>query len=128
MAPYSGTTGARVRELEPGRAVLLLPDRRRLRNHLDSIHAVALANAAELASGLAMLTALPAGTRAIVLHLACAYEKKARGTIAVLGVADAPSQITEPGEALARATLRDETGDVVARFEATWRLAPRETA
>ena len=126
IIPYSGTIGARVRLLEPGHCILLLRDRRGVRNHLRSIHAVAITNAGELASGLAMTTALPPGTRAIVTQLATEYLKKARGVIVVeCRVKDAPRPAV-PMEVLVESTLTDAAGDIVARLRATWLVAPAQ--
>lgn len=123
MVPYTGALGARVVQLEPGRAVVELDDRRGVRNHLHSIHAVALANLCELTSGTAMLTALPPGTRGIVTHLEISFLKKARGTITARSELRVPP-VTEPTMMYPEAEVVDAAGDVVARSRVTWKLQP----
>jgi acyl-coenzyme A thioesterase PaaI-like protein len=123
MVPYSGSVGPRVRVLEPGHAEIEIPDRRSNRQHLGSVHAVALVNVAEQASGLAMLVGLPDGIRAIVTQLSMQYLKKARGTIRAVSTVTVPA-VTTDTDIDVTADCLDREGNVVARATVRWRVGP----
>lgn len=119
--PYSASIGARVITLQPGYAKLVLKDRKKIRNHLNSIHAVALTNFGEFTSGIALNTALPANVRCIVTHINTDYLKKARGTL-VAECRCEPPHVTEDMDYTVEAIIRDSDQDIVAKVQAVWRL------
>ena len=125
LVPYSGTIGARIEELRPGYARVTLRDRRRVRNHLRSIHAIALMNLAELSTGLALNYAMRPDARSILKGLSIDYTKKARGTLTA--EANAPVlESNEEREITVTTDIRDAAGDVVATARAHWLVGPRK--
>jgi acyl-coenzyme A thioesterase PaaI-like protein len=121
--PYSGSVQPRIRVLEPGHAEVEMPDIRANRQHLGSVHAIALMNVAEMASGLAMMAGLPGHIRSIVTALHMTYHKKARGTIRAVSRVTVPTVTTDQDfEVLAECF--DPSGTLVATGRVTWRLGP----
>ena len=124
VIPYTGSMRARVEQLQPGHAIVRLRDRRRVRNHLRSIHAIALANLAEFTTGLATLSGMPDTARAILVGLEIEYSKKARGDI--IGECITSIPVTDDRqEYKIEVILRDSTGDTVATGWARWLIGPQ---
>ena len=119
--PYSGSVHPRIRVLEPGHAEIEIPDRRSNRQHLGSVHAIALMNLAEMTSGLAMMAALPPTVRGIVTTLSMTYHKKARGTIRAVARVAVPT-VNSDRDFDVIAECFDRAGTLVATGNVRWRL------
>ncbi len=113
-APYSSTIGATVTVLRAGYCEAEMADRRAVRNHLDCVHAVALANLAELAGNVALAYSLPDDARFIVSGMDIEYLKKARGTITAVGEPPIP-RTAQRAQYDVPVKLRDAAGEEVAR-------------
>lgn len=123
LIPYTGSIPVQIEELHRGHATVVMQDRRRARNHLSSLHAVALMNVAEMASGLALFSALPSDARGILKGFSIDYHKKARGPITA--ESQTPKvQSNDEAEYLVDVSLKDQTGEVVAVAKAKWRVGP----
>ena len=61
MAPYTGTISPQVVDIAPGYAKVQMRDRWGVRNHLKSLHAVALMNPGEASTGLPVNGPVPPG-------------------------------------------------------------------
>ncbi len=123
MVPYTGSIRPRVLELRPGYARVAMSDRRPVRNHLHSVHAIALANLAEAASGLALINGLPANARSILVGFSIEYVKKARGTLVAECSCGVPDT-TEQREIDLDVAIRDASGDIVVRARPRWLVGP----
>jgi acyl-coenzyme A thioesterase PaaI-like protein len=81
MAPYFSTINPEISELSPGHAVVLVPFRKEITNHLASVHAIALCNAAELAGGVMTDVSIPAAAKWIPKGMTVEYLAKAKSDI-----------------------------------------------
>lgn len=114
IAPYSGTIRPAVVELQPGRAVIRMRERRRVSNHLRSVHAAAMMNLCELTGGLLSLVSIPPGARMIVTRCEIEFVKKARGLLTSTGTCAVPES-PDHGHLPVAVSVRDEAGDEVCR-------------
>lgn len=127
FVPYTGTLGACIEVLEPGHSVVRLSDRRKVRNHLRSVHAMALANLGEMASGLALMNGLPDNMRGILTAFNIEYLKKARGELLAECYCEVPASNSER-EVEVLCEIRDTNGEIVTVVKAQWLIGPENTA
>ena len=121
--PYTGSIGAEVLELSPGTVKIKLPDRRSVRNHLNSIHALALMNLGEMTTGMALYSTLPKGLRIILVHLEIDYHKKARGTLTThLELSSEEREFVVGETKKVPFKISNEKGDVVSSGLAHWKI------
>ena len=112
-APYFASIKPLVEELAPGRCVVTLRDRRRVRNHIGTVHAIAMCNAAELAGGLATDVTIAPSQRWIPKGMSVRYLQKARGTLTATARVDVPPVDAPAQDAQAFVEVRDAANEIV---------------
>lgn len=100
-------------------------------NHLNTLHACALATAAEYASGLCVLSALGvSGMRLIMSDLHMTYVRRAESACLATAVlledqlSTLTSELTREGRAsmVLHSKVVDASGEVVAKAQITWHV------
>jgi acyl-coenzyme A thioesterase PaaI-like protein len=127
MAPYTGTINATVTELRLGHCEVVLADRKAVRNHLGSIHAIALCNLAEVAGNVALAYSMPDDARFIVSGIDIRYLKKARGTITAIGESPILNN-SKRAEYDIEVKLKDSSGETVATAVMHSLVGPKKIA
>lgn len=87
-APYFATVRPRFVELRPDYCELVVPKRRRVHNHLGTVHAIALCNGLEAAMGALAEASIPASKRWIPKGMEVAYAAKATSDITCIAETD----------------------------------------
>src|ERR687898_840959 len=80
-APYFSSIRPRFTVLEPNHVELVIPKRRRVHNHLGTVHAIALCNGLEAAMGALAEATIPSDKRWIPKGMEVSYTAKAIGDV-----------------------------------------------
>ncbi|MGK5091350.1 DUF4442 domain-containing protein [Deltaproteobacteria bacterium TL4] len=123
-APYTGTISAEFIELREGYSKGLLRDRRKVRNHLNCIHAIAITNFGEVTTGLAMTYTMPQDARGIPIEIDVEYFKKARGNL-ICECSFIPFTGSEEKKVDIVGNIFNPAQELVAKVTVTWKIGPR---
>lgn len=113
MAPYFRTIPVRVESVEPGRATAAMRHTRSVRNHLGTVHAIALCNLAEMLMGLAAEATVPKSHRWIPKAMRVEYLAKASGLMHGEAELTLPEPLADRGTIVVPVTVRDPKGVIV---------------
>lgn len=126
-APYFSSIRPLFRDLRPGSATVFMRKRRRVQNHIGTIHALAMGNLCELGAGLVMESTLPSGLRWIPKGMSISYVAKAETDITA--VATLQEQTWDAArDAPVEVSVRDSHGTEVVRATITMYVSPGKPA
>lgn len=125
-APYFAGIAPHIVSLAPGRGEATLAHRRRVTNHIGTVHAIALCNLAEFVGGLTCDASLPASMRWIPKGMTVAYLKKANGLQrAVATPAFPPHEAAEGYDLPVDVVVTDPAGDTTFTARIAMWVSPR---
>ncbi|WP_257386687.1 hotdog fold domain-containing protein [Tahibacter caeni] len=125
-APYFSSISPLIERLEAGRCDVRIRQRRRLQNHIGTVHAIAMCNMAELAGGLATDATIPADMRWIPKRMSVRYLKKASGRLTATARVPAVADPEQAQDLHATVEVRDAQNDVVFDADITMWVSPKK--
>src|SRR3954468_8840457 len=112
-APYFSSIHPRFTVLEPNHAELVIPKRRSVKNHIGTVHAIALCNGLEAAMGALAEATIPADKRWIPKGMEVTYTAKASSDITCVAETDPEQWDTADGDLAVRVKGVRDDGTVV---------------
>ena len=128
--PFVGTAGLSIDEMNAERLVVSTPNRRRVQNHIQGIHAAAMALLAETATGLLVGMNVPDSAVPLIKSMKVEYRKRTQGGMTATATLT-PEQIekirTEPkGDVTVAVSVTDESGKEPIQCEMIWAWVPKK--
>jgi acyl-coenzyme A thioesterase PaaI-like protein len=130
LVPLVGTASLRFEELSSQRVVVSIRNRRPVQNHIQGVHAAAMALLAETATGFCVGMNLPDDKLPLIKSLKVSYVKRAVGgmrAVAELRPEQVQQILTQDkGEVTVPVSITDESGGEPIQCEMVWAWVPKQ--
>jgi acyl-coenzyme A thioesterase PaaI-like protein len=130
VVPYVGTSGLLYEEITSERVVVSIKNRHKVQNHINNVHAAAMALLAETATGFVVGINLPDDKLPLIKSLKVDFYKRTQGdmrAVATLTPEDVARISSEPkGELWVPVSVTDESGDEPIKCEMLWAWVPKK--
>lgn len=123
-APYFASIRPTFDVLEPGRAVARMRKRRKVTNHIGTVHAIAMANLCEFVAGTMTEVSVPRSMRWIPRGMQIDYLGKAKTNLRAEGTIDGIVE-GEARDIVVPVDVFDEQGNVVVHADITMYVTPK---
>lgn len=126
--PYLRTSAIEIDAITAARVEVVLRNRKKVQNHMKTVHASAMFLLAESATGLVLSANLPDGSRFATTHIEIDYKQKAVGDLRAVAVLDEAQRATlrsgASGKLVVPVTLTDQADNEPATFVIEWAFRP----
>lgn len=126
-APYFSTIRPRFVALRPGYCEVHIRKRRRVLNHIGTVHAIAMCNMAEIAGGTMTDVTVPPGFRWIPKGMTVEYLAKAQTDLTATARIEALPDFDQAMELPVTVAVKDSAETLVFRAVITMWVSPKRT-
>lgn len=126
---FAGTAGVRVEQLSTTESILVLRNRKKVQNHIHSVHAAAMGLLAESATGFLVGMNVPDSRVPVIKTMHIDYVKRASGDLRAVATLTAEQiammQAQEKGEVTVAVTVTDAKGIEPIKCQMVWAWTPK---
>ena len=124
-APYFGSIRPHMTHLSEDRAEVVVRKRRRVQNHIGTVHAIAMANACEFVAGLLCEAATPRSSRWIPRGMTIEYRAKAPTDVRAVATLSEPIATDKAYDVVIPVDVMDADNNVVVHADITMYVSPK---
>jgi uncharacterized protein (TIGR00369 family) len=126
---YVGTSGLRFEKVTPNECIVVIPNRKKVQNHMGSVHAAAMGLLAETATGFMTGLTVPDNRIIVIKSMNLEYLKQATGDMtAVATFSDEQVEFiknNEKADINVPVVITDEKGIETVKATMVWAWAPK---